>query len=93
LKFLTLLLLISSNSLWAGNPDTIRACSNINYTKNHDLNVCIKSGADADIVTACAKTGIRDMQILNNCITSGASREKISSCSINLNNFNNCISS
>ncbi|MBC7714936.1 MAG: hypothetical protein H7177_16440 [Rhizobacter sp.] len=90
------LIFLSSSALWAGNPDTIRACSNIRYTKNHDLNVCIKSGADADAVTACGKIGIQDMTQVNECITSGASKEKIQACSqksSDVSNFKACIRS
>ncbi|MBC7429772.1 MAG: hypothetical protein H7336_14250 [Bacteriovorax sp.] len=96
MKALFTLIFLSSSILWAGNPDTIRACSNIRYTKNHDLNVCIKSGADSDAVIACGNIGIQDMAQVNECITSGASKEKINACSqksSDINSFRNCIRS
>lgn len=93
--FATILITISMTAL-AGNPDTIRACGNIPYTKNRDLNACIKSGAEADAVIACSKIGTMDMSLVNQCITSGASKEKIDSCAQStndINNFNACIKS
>lgn len=94
--FLTLIIFSVTTSAFAGNPDTIRACGNIGFTKNRDLNVCMKSGAEAESVIACAKIGTRDMSLVNECITSGASKEKITNCAqsaSDINNFNSCIKS
>ncbi len=97
MKILFSLIIFSvTTTVFAGNPDTIRACGDIGFTKNRDLNICMKSGAEADAVIACAKIGTRDMSLVNECITSGATKEKITNCAQSTNDFNNfssCIKS
>ncbi len=95
-KTLSMILIMVSTAIHAGNPDTHRACGNVGYTKNRDLNVCMKSGAEAEAVMACAKMGTRDISQVNECITSGANLEKINNCvrtSSDMNNFSSCIKS
>ena len=79
-KIIFLTIFLIATTLFAGNPDTMRACGNIGFTKNRDLNVCMKSGAEADAIIACTKIGTKDMSIINECITSGAHVEKITNC-------------
>lgn len=94
--FLILTLFIFSMKVLAGHPDTMRACGNIAFTKNRDLNICMKSGAEADAIIACSKIDTMDMSLVNQCITSGADKDKINNCvrkTDDANDLNTCLKS